>query len=223
MINALTPCTKIEEDSYDWFERHAQKCAEAAERNHELVLIGDSITHYWETFLAPENYKETFNGLNVMNLGFGWDRTCNVLWRLQNGEFAGQTPKLVVLNIGTNNFGQTERYPGDKPELIADGVLAIVKLIHEMSPATKIVVVSVFQRETHPSFFREKVRELNKRVAQLVAELNYVQILDISEKFMTADGTDLDTTLFIDRTHPSPKGYEIWSNALKPILKSELR
>jgi len=150
---------KIEEDSYIWYDRHFDRCRLARESNHELVLIGDSITHFWETNLAPEIYHEVFDSYQTLNLGFGWDRTPNVLWRLAHGEFFGQTPKLAVMHIGTNNFSGTDRYPGgDSPEDIADGVKAITEKIHELSPETIVLVISIFQRGLNADGRREMIR-----------------------------------------------------------------
>jgi len=83
----------------------------------------------------------------VLNIGFGWDRTPNVLWRLENGHFANQHPKLIMLNIGTNNFSRTANYPGDTPEDVVDGIAAILATLHKYSPETHIVVMAVFPRE----------------------------------------------------------------------------
>lgn len=45
----------------------------------------------------------------VANYGIGGDQTQHVLWRIQNGEIEGLNPRLVVLKIGTNNLGNTQK------------------------------------------------------------------------------------------------------------------
>lgn len=43
--------------------------------------------------------------LGVANYGIAADRTEHVLWRIENGEVEGLNPRLIVLEIGTNNLG----------------------------------------------------------------------------------------------------------------------
>jgi hypothetical protein len=83
---AAIPVQKLEEDFYDWYVRHSAKCREAACANHDLVFIGDSITHLFEGDPNVPNRGERvweahYGNRNALNLGFGWDRTQNVLWR----------------------------------------------------------------------------------------------------------------------------------------------
>ncbi|MGA2616040.1 MAG: hypothetical protein ABSF26_00440 [Thermoguttaceae bacterium] len=65
-------------------------------------MIGDSITHFWAGVPqgpgqnGPQSWKALFSGRRVLNLGFGWDRTQNVLWRLEHAEFDGLHPRCVV-------------------------------------------------------------------------------------------------------------------------------
>src|SRR5262249_14601560 len=80
---------------YDWPARHAAIVAMMKERQPEIVMLGDSIMHFWggepngEHVIgrntAPEVWDRFFRGHTVVNLGYGWDRTENVLWRLRHG------------------------------------------------------------------------------------------------------------------------------------------
>jgi len=67
----------------------------------KVVFLGDSITSGW-----GGNGKETWNKYyaprGAYNYGIGGDTTQNVLWRIQNHEFDGISPKIVVLKIGKN-------------------------------------------------------------------------------------------------------------------------
>ena len=88
---------------YDWTTRHREASALMRARQPDIVMLGDSITHFWGgepvggRRTGVEEWDRFFAGRTVVNLGYGWDRTENVLWRLENGEFEGVTPKVVVL------------------------------------------------------------------------------------------------------------------------------
>jgi lysophospholipase L1-like esterase len=45
-----------------------------------------------------------------------------------------------------------------------------------------------------------------------------VTYLDIGPKLLEPDGT-LSTEIMPDRLHPSAKGYEIWAEAILPIVE----
>ncbi len=220
---ACTPVPRIEDDGYLWYDRHADRCRLAQSANHDLVLIGDSITHFWETSLAPDLYLKVFGKYKTLNLGFGFDRTGNVLWRLDHGEFKGQTPKLLILHIGTNNLGKTLRYPGgDEPEEIADAIQEITGKIHKLSPGTLILLMGIFQRGINADGFRNRIRSVNRFLAERFTSVPYVQFLDISEQFMLPDGSELNSALFNDNCHPNEKGYQIWVDAVTPYLEKYL-
>ena len=59
----------------------------------DLVLLGDSIMHFWE-WKHPASWKKLTQGRTVLNLGYGGDRTQNVIWRVENGELDGY--KVIV-------------------------------------------------------------------------------------------------------------------------------
>ena len=44
---AIIPVPKLEEDSYNWWDRHAEVLAIKDSIKPEILLIGDSITHFW--------------------------------------------------------------------------------------------------------------------------------------------------------------------------------
>ena len=216
MKRSCTPVPRFEVDSYDWNERH-QFCQERAIREHaDVIFIGDSITHFWEDKHGGPVWEKYFKGKSVMNIGYGWDRTPNVLWRLDHGEFANQSPKLLVLNIGTNNFAKTVAYPGDEPEDVADGICAVIAKIHELSPSTHILDMAVFPR-IEPSHC-DKVPVLNRILKERLAGVDYVTFLDITASFMNPDGTR-NNAYFRDGAHLTNEGYEVWADALRPYLK----
>lgn len=219
---AVIPVPKLEEDSYDWYARHAEKQEEARRANHELVLIGDSITHFWGGSASRVGngeavYAELFRPYRTLNLGFGWDRTQNVLYRLAHGEFDGQTPKLIVINIGTNNLTGTNNAPTSSPAEIVDGIAAICRELLTRSPLSRILIMCPFPRSTPADPLRERIRELALLLRDLAAAHWQLRFLDIGADFLQPDGT-IPTTLMSDLCHPTAAGYQIWATALRPIL-----
>ena len=98
-------CTQ-NRDSYNWKERHEAILKLNQERSPEFVLIGNSITHYWSGEPAApaargkESWSALFKGKKVTNLGFGWDRIENGLWRIYHGELDGYDAKKIFLMMG---------------------------------------------------------------------------------------------------------------------------
>jgi hypothetical protein len=65
--------------------------------------MGDSITDWWRR-AGLAVYEVNFGDLDCANFGIAGARTQGVLWRMQNGELEGYSPKLMMLMIGTNNL-----------------------------------------------------------------------------------------------------------------------
>jgi lysophospholipase L1-like esterase len=201
---------------YDWTARHREASALMQARKPDIVMLGDSITHFWggepvggrRTGVAE--WDRFFAGRSVVNLGYGWDRTENVLWRLEHGEFEGVSPKVVVLMVGTNNITL------NTAEEIAAGVDAICAAINRRSPATKILLLAIFPRGQKPDAIRAKVDDVNRLIARL-GERDDVTFLDLGRRFLEPDGS-ISQDVMYDYLHPTEKGYEIWTAAMKPTL-----
>lgn len=217
---AVIPAPRLEMDSYDWYERHAQVLAARAQVNPKIVLIGDSITHFWgglpkgNRVNGPLSWQATFGSVPTLNLGFGWDRTQNVLWRLAHGEFDGLHPSVVVLNIGTNNLTGTANARSNTPAEIVEGILAIHETLRMKSPESRIVVMGVFPRGVRPDApLRNPISEVNRLLSQALSSKSNTTFLDIGKSFLAEDGT-LPVKYMNDGTHPTEEGYRIWAAAL---------
>lgn len=221
---ALVPTPKIEDDFYDWYCRHDEKCQIVRGRkDFKVVCLGDSITHMFE--LAHQGFvrgkrvwDERLEPLGALNLGFGWDRTQNVLWRLDHGEFEGLSPLLAQVLIGTNNFGATENFHPNTPEEVAEGIQAVVTKVHQLSPKTTVLVLGVFPRDKMGSPMRSRIEQLNKILKPALAGRAGVQYRDIGSIFLDQQG-EIPTDMMNDGTHPTEKGYQRWADAIVPIWK----
>jgi lysophospholipase L1-like esterase len=219
---ALEPTPKLEEDAYDWWQRHRDVLDVKAQFAPEVVLIGDSITHFWggppasDLVNGARAWEETFRQCPVLNLGFGWDRTQNVLWRLDHGEFDGLQPRTVVLNIGTNNFTATANARANSPEEVVEAIIAICTRVRCRSAQSRIIVMGVFPRWQHPNDpGRRPIEQLNALLEKELAQSD-VTFLDIGAQLLEPDGTISPETMS-DFCHPTEKGYSIWGSALRKL------
>ena len=222
LASTLVPVTQGRDwRVYDWPARHAAAVALMKERQPEIVVLGDSIIHFWGgdpsgegvagRRTAPEVWDRFFTGRRVVNLGNGWDRTENVLWRLRHGELENVSPRVVVVMIGTNNI--TLNTPDD----IAAGVSAICDEIDQRSPATRILLLGIFPRGEKPDPNRAAVEAVNHRLAAFDGGGGVVTYLDIGDRFLRADRS-ISKEIMYDFLHPTAKGYEIWAAAIEPTL-----
>ena len=219
---ALVPVPKLEKDFYDWHARHAAKCREAAAGPHDLVFIGDSITHLFEgdpnvPGRGEAVWKEYYGTRRALNLGFGWDRTQNVLWRLDHGEFAGQQPRLVVILIGTNNLTGTDNAPTSSPAEIVDGIHAVCRRVTDASPASRILLMGLLPRSPADDPLRAGVRAVNTLLRAGTGGWPGVRFEDIGDRFLAPDGS-IAPGLMCDTVHPAEKGYRVWAEAIEPIV-----
>ncbi|NLA74656.1 MAG: hypothetical protein GX846_04175, partial [Deltaproteobacteria bacterium] len=147
-----------------FFQMQHQANLEIARKgNIDLLFLGDSITDFWrstnEPFAGKPVFDKYFGDLKVANFGIAGDTTQGVLFRLQNGEGKGFSPKLIMLMIGTNNTTQNTG-----PE-IAEGIGAVVLELQKDFPGAKILLLAIFPRDRPGAQVRKTLDEVNTRIS----------------------------------------------------------
>lgn len=219
---ALVPLTQNRDwKSYDWVVRHDEILAlnQPGAIRADVVFIGDSITHFWSgepkarRVAGKDSWERWIAPHHPINLGYGWDRTENVLWRLRHGEVAGLKPKAFVVLIGTNNLSGF-----NSPAETAEGVAEVCREIRRQAPQAKVLLLAILPRQAKPDATRQRVTETNRLLAaeQLRIADAY---LDLTAKLIEADGSILKETMG-DYLHPTNKGYEIMGAAIDAQLKA---
>jgi len=196
---------------------HEKLLAKAHQGRIDVYFIGDSITRRWGATDYPqflENWRKNFFGWNAGDFGWGADGIQNILWRLEHGELDGVNPKVIVILAGTNNVGKTPQNE-DKIAEIARGMKAVVDVCQRKAPAAKIVLTAIFPRNDNPAVI-PTINEINQRYAQL-ADGKTVRFLNINDQLADEHGV-LHEGVTMDQLHPTLKGYQIWADALRPIL-----
>jgi beta-glucosidase len=182
-----------------------------------VLFIGDSITAGWLS-AGKDVWKKYYGAYDPANFGVGGDRTQGVLWRIGHGELDGISPKVVVLLIGVNNGGDPA---------VVRGVKKVVEVIRAKLPGSKILLLGLFPRGNDPANppwmarSRTFTAQVNKELATLDDGKN-IRFLDIGGKFMDAQGF-ISKEIMPDGLHPGAAGYQIWADAMQPLLDEMMR
>ena len=183
----------------------------------DVVMLGDSIMHFWE-WKHPKSWAKFTNGRSALNLGYGGDRTQTVIWRINHGELDGYTAKCVVLMIGTNN----NTFDDTNPANVAAAIEKIVGMIRKRQPSAKIVLHPIFPRGCSAASEKHaKARARNDRTNALLKEFagkdGKLVWIDFNAKLVDETGW-VPKSIMADEIHPTEAGYDIWMEALAPVL-----
>jgi len=220
--DATAPIPKANNAAF--FEQHEKFLQRGKSGPIGVLFLGDSITAGWSR--VSHIWEHHFGKYQPANFGIGGDQTQHVIWRIENGELEGISPKAVVLMIGTNNSG------AHTGEQIAAGVTRIVELIRTKLPKTKVLLLAIFPRDARRNadglITDSAIAEAAKRVAAndranaILAKLDdgkTVRFLNINATFLGKDGR-IPWTIMPDQLHLTPAGYQLWADAIdKPLAE----
>lgn len=190
-----------EPQMYEWKKRHDEILRLNESDPPKRVILGNSIVNYWggtpvaKTQNGPKSWKKYMEPAGFRNLGYGWDRIENLLWRVYHGELDGYQAQEVVVKIGTNNLDR------DDDEEIVRGIVFLLKAIQQRQPGARIKVLGILPRRDRES----RVAGLNRAIAEAIAPLG-LSLTDVGDPLLKEDGK-IDESCFSDGLHPNEKGY----------------
>lgn len=185
----------------------------------DVVMLGDSIMHFWE-WKHPASWGKFVQGKKrVLNLGYGGDTTQNVIWRIEHGELDGYTAKNIVLMIGTNNNSSKSSNPTN----VALGVEKIASLVREKQPQARLILHPIFPRgESENSALHSAARRRNDVTNRLLKEFaekdGKLLWVDFNSRFLDEHGW-VPRSLMADEIHPTDKCYTVWMEELEKALE----
>jgi len=121
---------------------------------------------------------------------------------------------------GTNNVGNAPHPSGAeaKVEEVTAAIRAIVDAMRAKAPDATIILMGITPRNDGPDGKATvgTIDKINSRISKF-ADGKRIRYLNINDKLARSDGT-LFEGMTVDGLHVSVKGYQIWADALKPIL-----
>ncbi|XP_055338816.1 platelet-activating factor acetylhydrolase IB subunit alpha2-like [Paramacrobiotus metropolitanus] len=180
--HSTTNPVPVEDIAHDgrWLSQHNRFLKESQMKAEEtnVLFIGDSII---QRLQDSDIWRELLHPLQAVNFGIGGDTTQNLLWRIADGVVDHLDPKVIVVHIGTNNFLNTA-------DEVQEGILEVVRLLHEKKPRARIVLIELFPRGEKPNQQREKHITVNKMLHQALKDHRHVRVVDLDPGFVATDG-----------------------------------
>jgi len=97
----------------------------------------------------------------------------------------------------------------------------VVRLMQAKAPNAVMVLMAIFPRNDNPAVMPE-IDRINANLAKM-GDGRKVRYLSINDKLADPSGKLYDGMMNeTDKLHPMLKGYQVWADALKPVLMEVL-
>ncbi|MDA1275464.1 MAG: SGNH/GDSL hydrolase family protein [Verrucomicrobia bacterium] len=194
---------------HGWWESQIREFEERDKTNSPpkgaVLIVGSSSIRLWNIAKADLGPHPVFKR------GFGGSCISDVIHYAER-IILKYEPSVVVVYAGDNDVAALKTN-----EQILKDFKALVKMIHEALPETRIGFLSI-----KPSLARWKLRIKMKRVnaaVQAFAQATpYVDYIDIFKPMLNEKGRPKIELFMPDGLHMNPNGYKIWSNSIKTYL-----
>jgi lysophospholipase L1-like esterase len=184
-----------------------------SEATDRIVLLGDSLTEYWD-------WDELAHGGRVVNQGVSGDTSMGLWGRV--GQATTLRPRAICLQVGINDLAQ-----GIDPASVAENHARIWRDIGRLAPLCRLVVCSLMPIRVaclgwpSPGLTNGRVRETNSLLREQVSAMadgfaGGLDWLDLYALAAEPDG-ELPGHMTQDGVHLTPAAYGIWAGALRSV------
>lgn len=179
---------------------------EASSQSYGTIGFGDSNMSGWPT---PMLSKATDRSALNASIGGG---TQTLIWELQSFDWSRQSPKIVVLIVGTNDLGYTACE-------VYWGVQADITAVHAKFPAARVVVVSLLPSAKNPPPRESKVKVVNAELKKAAGpEYLYLDVYDVFDCRQRESACGLYQPGDI---HLNDDGFKVLGSLLNDLVKDE--
>lgn len=171
----------------------------------KVLAFGDSVTFGYGVD-PKDSYPSVLarlTGWNVMNAGISGERADQAKHRI-DGLLAEESPQLVIIGLGGNDFLQRRNAQDVKEDLRA--------IIQSVKSSGAIPVLIAVPALSPMAVVTGKPKD-SSIYAELAIEENINVISNVFSNVLA------DTSLKIDQIHPNPQGYQIFTQGIYDALK----
>lgn len=205
LIKANSDDPQVWEKEIQAFEKAASKQKPPKDA---VLFVGSSSIRFWKSLRAD------MSPIPVIQHGFGGSRLAALTHyteRLVNIH----KPKVVVVFSGSNDITPKRKA---EPQLLLSLFEEFVERVR-----ADLADVPIYYIGITPSPIRWKIwpiaQQANRLIHDFCEQTEGVQFIDTTDIWLGADGLpDRSNYLWIDKLHPSKRGYANWTKILRPVL-----
>ncbi len=175
-----------------------------------VLFTGSSSIRKWKTLdadMAP---------IPVLNRGFGGSTIPDVL-HFADRIILPHQPKTIVFYCGENDLSNDE----------AEANLALKRFkefhnyLKKNLPETQFYFIAIKHSISREKYW-PKFREANKKLKKFIDGKKNYYFVDTTSNMLDENGKVLQDIFLEDNLHMNEKGYQIWTETLKPMLEKKL-
>ena len=202
----FSSCKQESVDMSGFWEFYNGKLAMFQEENQEYahktvdaVFLGDSLTDGYDV-------KSYYPEYTVLNRGIGGDTTIWLEKRLDVSLYSVKT-KVAIMLIGANNM-----------ETMFENYQRILQSFKENVPKTKIILLSLTSMGGEWGKKNQLAAYNNVKIKKLAEQYGF-EFVDLYSALLNLEDGEIYDEYTTDGGHLTPKGYEVLTNCIKPVLQ----
>ena len=172
-----------------------------------ILFTGSSSIRFWHDRLARD-----MQGLTVIPRGYGGSTMQDAVYYI-NRVVLPYKPRAIVLYEGDNDIGAYD-IPATQ---VRDLFQLFVAMVHDHLPQTRIYMLAI-----KPSILRQKywpqMQSANSLLKAVCESDNRLYYIDVASPLLLPDGSPNPELFREDNLHLNPKGYDLWTSVVKPVL-----
>lgn len=172
---------------------------EYAHKTVDAVFLGDSLTDGYDV-------KSYYPEYTVLNRGIGGDTTIWLEKRLDVSLYSVKT-KVAIMLIGANNM-----------ETMFENYQRILQSFKENVPKTKIILLSLTSMSGEWGKKNQLAAYNNVKIKKLAEQYGF-EFVDLYSALLNLEDGEIFDEYTTDGGHLTPKGYEVLTNCIKPVLQ----
>lgn len=171
-----------------------------------ILATGSSSMRMWQNRI-----QEDLAGLTVIPRGFGGSHFSDVIYYAERIIFPYK-PRAILIYEGDNDTSH-----GKSAETVLADMKFLIDYCRSSLPDVRFYIISV-----KPSVARESVWPIAQKANSLMKgycdSADGVTFVDVAAPLLNEDGSARDDIFIKDMLHLNQKGYDLWANAIAPVL-----